>query len=190
MQDSSVVTQDDRADKCLLEGFCAGNKKCAHEFLERFWRPLSWKAFRIIGDAGSAEDVAQVALERAWRNGSMFDPVRGSLDVWMTTIVRNAARDWVRTKRAIPVDPSECCASPIPASCDPEDRSEIGERRAEVRSALTSLSPALMRSVILAAAFDMTAAEVARYERIPLGTAKSRIRTAKLRLRGRLNRLQ
>ena len=42
----------------------------------------------------------------------MFDPGRGSLDAWMTTIARNAALDWVRMKRAIPIDPSEICASP------------------------------------------------------------------------------
>jgi RNA polymerase sigma factor (sigma-70 family) len=185
-----VMPQDCMSDQILLEGFCAGNEECAGRFVQRFWRRLCWIAFGIVGDSGSAEDVAQVALERAWRNGVMFDPGRGSLEAWMTTLARNAALDWVRKKRAIPIDPSEICASPTSGSCDPDDWHGIEESRAEIRSALTGLSPVLVRSVVLAGAFDMTAAEVAAYEHIPLGTAKSRIRAAKQRLRRQLDCLR
>jgi RNA polymerase sigma factor (sigma-70 family) len=181
------MTQDGVSDKLLLEGFCAGDEECAEKFVQHFWRRLFWIAFRIVGDPGSAEDVAQAALERAWRNGMLFDPGRGSLDAWMTTIARNAAVDWVRLKRAIPMDPWEICATPTPGSCDLEDWSGIEESRAEIRSALRGLSPILVRSVVLAGAFDMSAAEVARYEHIPLGTAKTRIRAAKQRLRRELH---
>ena len=183
------MTQQGESDALLLEGFCAGDEKCAAKFVQQFWRRLSWIAFRIVGDSGSAEDVVQVAFERAWRSGVTFDPERGSLDAWMATIARNVALDWVRMRRVIPIDPSEICASTTTGSCDPEDWVGTEERRAEVRSALTSLSPTLARSVVLAGAFDMTAAEVARYEHVPLGTAKSRIRTAKQCLRREMNLL-
>jgi RNA polymerase sigma-70 factor (ECF subfamily) len=157
--------------------------------VQHFWRRLFWIAFRIVGDSGSAQDVVQVAFERACRNGVMFDPERGSLDAWMTTIARNVALDWVRMKRPIPIDPSEIYASTAPGSCDPEDWRGKEESRAEVRSALSRLSPNLARSVVLAGAFDMTAAEVASHEHVPLGTAKTRIRVAKQRLRRELNSL-
>jgi RNA polymerase sigma-70 factor (ECF subfamily) len=184
------MTQVSVSDELLLEGYCAGDEECAGKFVQHFWRRLCWIACQIVGDSGSAEDVAQIAFERAWRNGVTFDPGRGSLDAWMTTIARNAALDWARRKRAIPMDPSEICASRTSGSSDPEDWSGIQESRAEIRSALTSLPPMLVRSVVLAGAFDMTAAEVARYEHIPLGTAKSRIRVAKHRLRRELNSLR
>ncbi len=184
------MTQQSESDKLLLNGFCAGDEEYANTFVRRFWRRLSWIAFRIVGDSGSAEDVVQVAFERAWKHGVMFDPERGSLDAWMTTIARNAALDWVRMKRAIPLDPSEIHASRAPGSGNPEDSSGKEESRAEIRSALTSLSPNLARSVVLAGAFDMTAAEVARYEHVPLGTAKSRIRLAKQGLRRELNSIR
>jgi RNA polymerase sigma factor (sigma-70 family) len=183
------MTQQGESDALLLEGFCAGDEECAAKFVQQFWRRLSWIAFRIVGDSGSAEDVVQVAFERAWRSGVTFDPERGSLDAWMATIARNVALDWVRMRRVIPIDPSEIYASTTTGSCDPEDWGGTEERRAEVRSALTSLSPTLARSVVLAGAFDMTAAEVARYEHVPLGTAKSRIRTAKQCLRREMNLL-
>jgi RNA polymerase sigma factor (sigma-70 family) len=181
------MTQRSESDELLLEGFCAGDEESAGRFVQHFWRRLSWIAFRIVGDSGSAEDVVQVAFERACRNGVMFDSERGSLDAWMTAIARNAALDWVRMKRAVPVDPSEIAASTAPGSCDPEDWRGTEESRAEVRSALTNLSPNLARSVVLAGAYDMTAAEVARYEHVPLGTAKTRIRVAKQRLRRELS---
>jgi RNA polymerase sigma factor (sigma-70 family) len=183
------MTQQSRSDALLLEGFCAGDEEYARRFVQHFWRRLSWIAVRIVGDAGSAEDVVQLALERAWRSGSTFDSERGSLDAWMKTIARNAALDWVRKRRALPMDPSEIYASTTLGSCDPEELGGMEERRAEVRSALISLSPGLARSVVLAGAFEMTAAEVARYEHVPLGTAKSRIRTAKRCLRKELSSL-
>jgi RNA polymerase sigma factor (sigma-70 family) len=181
------MNQDGVSDELLLEGVCAGNEECIKAFVQHFRHRLYWIAFRIVRDSGSAEDVVQVAFERAWRSGGMFDSGRGSLDAWMTTIVRNAALDWVRMKRAIPIDPSEICASPTSEFRDPDVWGGIEETRSVIQSALTSLSPALMRSVVLAGAFDMTAAEVARHEHIPLGTAKSRIRVAKQRLRKELS---
>lgn len=177
------MTQGAVLDKSLLDGFCSGDQECARKFVRCFWDRLCCIAFRIVRDSGVAEDVAQVAFERAWRKGATFDPDRGSLDAWMASIARNAAVDWARTKRAVPIDPSALCASVAQESCDLEDGKGTEERRAEVRSALSGLSPALLRSVVLAGAFDMTAAEVARREHIPLGTAKSRIRTAKRHLR-------
>jgi RNA polymerase sigma factor (sigma-70 family) len=185
-----VMTQDSVSDEVLLEGFCAGDEELAGRFVQHFRRRLCWIALRIVGDSGSAEDVVQVAFERAWRNGVMFDPGRGSLDAWMATIARNAALDWVRMKRAVPLDPSDLRACTTPGSWDPEDWRGLEERRREIRSALTSLSPALVRCVVLAGAFDMTAAEVAHHEHIALGTAKSRIRAAKHRLRRQLECLR
>jgi RNA polymerase sigma factor (sigma-70 family) len=184
------MAEGSMSDETLLKGFCAGNEECATKLVQQFWRRLCWIASGIVGDSASAEDVAQVALERAWRSGVMFDPRRGSLDAWMTTIARNAALDWTRVRRAIPIDPSEICAKPTSGSGDPAERAAIEESRAEIRTALASLSPVLVRSVVLAGALDMTAAEVAAHEKIPLGTAKSRIRAGKQRLRSQLDCLR
>src|SRR5271154_1332519 len=116
------MTEECRSDALLLKGFCAGDEECAEKFVRHFRRRLSWIAFRIVGDSGSAEDVVQVAFERAWKNGARFDPERGTLDAWMKTITHNAAVDWVRMKRAIPVEPSEIYPSTSLGSCDLEDQ--------------------------------------------------------------------
>jgi RNA polymerase sigma-70 factor (ECF subfamily) len=180
------MTQSSVSDALLLEGFCAGDQECSRQFVQYFWRRLCCIAFQIVRDSGVAEDVAQTAFERAWRKGAMFDPERGSLDAWMASITRHAAVDWARKKRAIPIDPSDISASPTPESDDRDDGIGTERSRAEIQSALNSLPPAQLRSVVLAGAFSMTAAEVARRECIPIGTAKSRIRLAKQRLRNDL----
>lgn len=183
------MTLKNRSDELLLRGFCAGEEECARRLVKQFWGRLYWIAFRIVGDSGSAEDVVQMAFERAWRNGVKFDPARGSLEGWLATIARNAALDWVRTKRAIPMDPSDAQASPTSESCDPEGWTAIEVTRTDVRSALSVLPPKLARSVAMAGAFGLTAGEVARYEHIPIGTAKTRIRVAKQSLRRALSPL-
>jgi RNA polymerase sigma-70 factor (ECF subfamily) len=183
------VTQNSGSDNLLLKGFCAGDEECAERFVQHFRRRLSWIAFQIVRDSGSAEDVGQVTFERAWRNGAKFDPERGTLEAWMNTITRNAARDWVRMKRAIPIDPAQIYSSTSLGSCDLEDRDGTEERRSAIRGALASLSTRVARSVVLAGALEMTALEVAHHEHVPLGTAKSRIRTGKQRLRRELNPL-
>jgi RNA polymerase sigma factor (sigma-70 family) len=181
-----VEAHDRLSDELLLQGFCAGNEQCAEKFVRHFSRRLYWIALRIVGDSGSAEDVVQIAFERAWRKGSTFDPERGSLDMWIATVARNIALDWVRMRGIVPIDPSEISMSPTLPSSDPEGKCGLEETQREIRSALTGLSPNLARSVVMAGAFDMTAAEVARYENIPLGTAKTRVRAAKHRLRKEL----
>jgi RNA polymerase sigma factor (sigma-70 family) len=170
----------------LLEGFCAGDEQRASDFVRHFSRRLHWLAFRIVGDSGSAEDVVQMTFERVWRNGSTFDAERGSLDAWVSTIARNLALDWVRAKRATPIDTSDTAAGPSSEASDPEWRSMIEESGREVRAALTKLPTAQARSVVLAGALDMSAAQVALHESVPVGTAKTRIRAAKQRLRREL----
>jgi RNA polymerase sigma factor (sigma-70 family) len=175
-----------KSDELLLEGFCAGDEQRASDFVRHFSQRLYWLAFRIVGDSGSAEDVVQMTWERVWRNGSTVDAERGSLDAWVSTITRNLALDWVRAKRATPIDTSETAAGPSSEACDPEWRSMIEESRREVRAGLARLPTAQARSVVLAGALDMSTAQVALHESVPLGTAKTRIRTGKQRLRREL----
>jgi DNA-directed RNA polymerase specialized sigma24 family protein len=73
------MTQDADSERLLLEDFCAGDDEGAKKFVRHFRRRLRLVAFRIVGDSGSAEDVVQVAFERAWRSGVTFDVRRGAL---------------------------------------------------------------------------------------------------------------
>jgi RNA polymerase sigma-70 factor (ECF subfamily) len=138
----------------------------------------------MTGDAGVSEDVAQEAMLRVWKHAPVFDPRRGSVASWVLTITRNLAIDALRLRRAVPTDPDDFAASAMRSNeHNPEDAVHRGEVRDMVRSGLHALPPEQRRAVVLAAVYGRTALEISESEGIPLGTAKTRIRTALLRLR-------
>jgi RNA polymerase sigma-70 factor (ECF subfamily) len=68
----------------------------------------------------------------------------------------------------------------------PDDLAVLSDDTARLRAALTQLPEEQMRAIVLAGILGFTAREVGEMEDIPLGTAKTRIRTAMLRLRASL----
>ena len=171
------------SDDTLLAGMAAGDADAAAAFVRRFQRPVFGLALTVLGDRSAAEEVAQDVFVRAWRNASGYDARRGSVLSWLLGITRNAAIDVLRLKRADPVDPqvlADRLQHERPAS---EPRYEERER---VRQALTTLAPEQRRALVLATYFGRTAREVGEAEHIPLGTAKTRIRAAMIRMRDAL----
>jgi RNA polymerase sigma factor (sigma-70 family) len=173
------------SDEAVLAGMAVGDQAAAVTFVRRYQRRVYGLAFSMTSDSGVAEDVAQEALLRAWRHAPVFDPRRGSVASWVLTITRNLAIDALRMRRAVPTDPDDFAAS-AQASDEhlPEDALRRGDVRDTVRRALAVLPETQRRAVVLAAVYGRTALEISESEGIPLGTAKTRIRTALIRLRG------
>jgi RNA polymerase sigma-70 factor (ECF subfamily) len=87
-------------------------------------------------------------------------------------------------RRAVPTDPDDFAAAAMGSNeYNPEDSVRRGDVRATVRDALEVLPPEQRRAVVLAAVYGRTALEISESEGIPLGTAKTRIRTALIRMR-------
>jgi RNA polymerase sigma factor (sigma-70 family) len=174
------------SDEALLAGFATGDRDASAAFVRRFQRRVYGLARTIVHDSGTAEDVAQEAFVRAWRYAAGYDARRGTVLTWLLTIVRNVAVDRLGIRQPEPLDP-DLLASKLQlhdVRAD-DERSAVAERE-QLGQALATLPSEQRRAVLLAAYFGRTAAEVAELESIPLGTAKTRIRTAMQRLRGRL----
>lgn len=155
-------------------------------FVRRFQRKVFGVALSVLADTRLAEDVSQQAFERAWRHAHTFDARRGSVSAWLTTITRNLAIDTARVHRPQPVDPAEVLLR-IGMSSESPERSVLAEESADqLRAALRRLPPEQARAVVLAGIVGLSASQVAAAESIPLGTAKTRIRTAMHRLRATL----
>jgi RNA polymerase sigma factor (sigma-70 family) len=172
------------SDEALLAGLAAGDRDASAAFVRRFQRRAYGLARTIVADPGTAEDVAQDAFVRAWRYAGSYDARRGTVLTWLLTIVRNVAVDRLRLRQAEPVDP-ELLASKLQlqdSRAAGDEDSAVGERE-QLRQALATLSSEQRNALLLAAYFGRTAAEIAELEAIPLGTAKTRIRTAMHRLR-------
>lgn len=175
----------DRApDHTLVAGLALGDEAAAAALVRRFQGPVFGLAASITRDPTLAEDVAQEAFLRAWRAAASYDPRRGSVLTWLLAITRNLAIDAIRARRVAPVADGELELL-IATSLNGTAPDGTGGRVEALAAAdrLGRLPVDQARAVVLAVIGGRTAAEVAAHEGIPLGTAKTRIRTGLRRLR-------
>jgi RNA polymerase sigma-70 factor (ECF subfamily) len=172
-------------DEAVLAGFAVGDVDAANEFIRRFRRRVYGVAITITRDARLAEDLAQEAFVRAWRHAETFDARRGSVASWLSVIARNLAIDSMRAQpRSELVDPDDLdWLSPPAQEPNPADAAVRASDAEWLRRALDDVPDEQRRAVVLAGILGFTAEEVAERERIPVGTAKSRIRLAMDKLR-------
>ncbi|MDQ7811368.1 sigma-70 family RNA polymerase sigma factor [Brevundimonas sp.] len=133
----------------------------------------------------AADDFAQDAMLTVWRKAELFDPSRARAATWIFTIARNRRIDALRREsRPLPV-PEITLDSPDPER--PDDLLEARQDEGRVRVALRSLKPDQIEVIQMAFFQDLTHAEVAQSLALPLGTVKSRIRNAMIKLRDLLD---
>jgi RNA polymerase sigma-70 factor (ECF subfamily) len=184
-----AMVDEGLSDEDLLAGMAVGDQTAAVTFVRRYQRRVFGLAYSMANDATVAEEVAQEALLRVWRHAPVFDPRRGSVTSWVLTITRNLTIDALRMRRALPTDPDDFAASAMMSlEHNPEDavrRHDVGQT---VRAALATLPVEQRRAVVLAAIYGRTALEISEEEGIPLGTAKTRIRSGLLRMRASVTR--
>jgi RNA polymerase sigma factor (sigma-70 family) len=175
------------SDEALLAGLASGDPKAAAAFVRRFQARVYGLAYSIVGDSSSAEEISQEALLRAWRHAGAFDHRRGKVETWLLSITRNLAIDHLRLRRGEPIDPDRLAAKEALFMRAPEDPGgELREEVSSLREALRSLPAEQRRAVLMAALWGYTANEISEMEGAPLGTTKSRIRSALLKLRAEL----
>ncbi|MFI9601560.1 MULTISPECIES: RNA polymerase sigma factor [Streptomyces] len=177
-------------DEALLSGLATGDPDLAVSFVRRFQHRVFGVAIAVTGDPQLAEDISQQTFERAWRHAQIYDSRRGSVTTWLTTIAHNLAIDTVRSRRPEPVAPEDLDAILDVVSESPERYALADEASSRLRAAVAELPPEQGRALVLAGIYGMTAQQVADWEQIPLGTAKTRIRTGMGKLRTTLASFQ
>lgn len=123
----------------------------------------------------SAEDVCQEAWLRAWRSWGSAEP--DNLDGWLFTIVRNCCIDRLRSTRPATVV-KEADLAPVPP---PEDTVLTALELASAWVLLQQLSPALREVLWLREVMDLSYAEIADVQGVPVGTVMSRLHSARKR---------
>ena len=174
-------------DEQLLSRIAGGDREAFAELFDRYGRAVHTVCWRVLNDPGMAEDAAQEAFAAAWRAARGFDPARGSVTGWMLAIARNAAIDMSRRRVAQPTDrtPEVHDAGPLP-----EDRAAAEEEAFRVQAALACLAPHERELLELAYFAGMSQSEIAARLALPLGTVKTRTRTALRRLANELEELR
>jgi RNA polymerase sigma-70 factor (ECF subfamily) len=174
-------------DDALLDGYAAGDTEIGRRFLARFGARVYGLALTVTGDRRDAEEVAQDAFVRAWRYAASFDARRGTVLGWLLGIIRNVAMDRVRvTARRGELPLPEIATDAVADTIGPEDAAGRGETLAWVAARIRDL-PSPQREALLAASLrGLTAREIAEATGAPVGTVKTRIRSALRQLRGQV----
>lgn len=167
-------------DDVLLAGMAAGDGDLAAAFVRRHRARVYGVAVTMVGTHAVAEDIAQETFVRAWRHARAYDPHRGRVVTWLLGIARHASVDELRRRRDVPVDPTLLLDAL--GEGEPHDLADA----LWVRSALGDLPRPQAQAVVMSVCYGLTAAEIAEREHIPLGTAKTRIRSGLLQLRKRV----
>jgi RNA polymerase sigma factor (sigma-70 family) len=173
------------SDESLLAGLGSGDRDAAAAFLERFQPRVFGLTYSILRDRGAAEEAAQEAFVRAWRHASAYDPRRGTVAAWLLTIARNVSINMLPARRFNPIDPEALLAMEAGQPHDGGDSLQAIDSE-PLRQALRRLPEDQRRALVMAVFYGYTAKEMSEFDGVPLGTAKTRIRSAMMKLRAEL----
>lgn len=181
--------QDVPSDEELMRRVAAGSAEALDELHRRFARSIFRLAVRTF-DRAAAEDLVQDVFLAVWRNAARFDPERGTVRAWMFQMAHfrllNELRRRSRQPEMVP-DPDGVVLERLPAGgVGPAEAASAQHRRDALNAALGQLTPPQREAVGLAFVDDLTHEEVATALGLPLGTAKTRIRTGLQKLRATL----
>lgn len=166
-------------DEDLLARVQRGDDKALATLYDRYSKIVYSVALRVMRDASAAEDVLQEIFLQVWRNPSGFLASRGSLGGWLAVVSRNRSIDWLRRKK-----PTEQVEEISLAS--KYDLAQEAERNTMMERARTVIAqlPHEQRKMLEMAFFEgLTHSEIAEMTGDPLGTVKTRIRSALTTLR-------
>ncbi len=186
----------DVPDRELVRRCTAADERALGALYDRHGRLVYALAYAIVGEAADAEEVVADAFGQAWRTAGDYDPARGTVGAWLTTIARARALDLVRRRgrrrrtleRAAQAG-DQGLAVPVASAEAPDRDLERGEARVLVRGALAALPEAQRRVIELAYFGGLSQSEIAAELRTPLGTVKTRMRAALDKLRATLRPL-
>lgn len=181
------MRESTRSDFELLRAFLRREPRAADELYTRFAPRVYGLGMVMLSNPAQAEDLVQDTFVKLWRKGDSYEPSRGSLDTWVLLIARSLAIDSIR-RRVLEarVLSSQGRAPEASTEPDPEHVAETHDLAGRARQAMEALSPGQRAALELAYFGGKTSAEVAELENIPVGTAKTRIRTALVKLRDAL----
>jgi RNA polymerase sigma-70 factor (ECF subfamily) len=168
----------DATDAELLTRVADRDREAFEELYHRYIRSVFGLALRRLRDRQRAEDAVQETFTSIWRSAGSYKPERGAAAPWLYAVARNAIVDRFRSQ------PDATGEVPDLVSADPGP-SELAESSYvswRVHRAIESLPQREREVVELAYWSGMSQSEVAEYLHIPLGTVKTRTRSALARL--------
>lgn len=156
----------------LLKG---RNSKGLEILYDNFSPALFGVIKRIISEEEIAEDVLQESFIKIWNNFEQYDADKGRLFTWMVNICRNTAIDKIRSSQYIHEIKNRSDTNLV---IEEKDSFDLNPDTMDLKNLITKLEPQYKQIVELLYFGGYSQSEAAERLNIPLGTVKTRARTA------------
>ena len=187
LQDSALRDATAEIDRQLIQAVARGSGDALGELYDRYASIAFGLARRILPQPDLAEEVVQDVFAQVWRDAPRYERDRATVAGWIVMLTRTRAIDRLRARKARPdqvtaVEPSSAPAL-VSTTRSPEAVTISEQEVRQVKSALGEL-PENQRALVELAYYEgLTHTEIAERTGVPLGTVKTRLRTAMMALR-------
>jgi len=178
------ATRTDNGDEILIRLMAEGDQAALGMLYEQRGRLIYSLVYRMLGDAADAEEVTQDVFLRVWNNAGRFDAKQASALGWVVAVARHMAIDRMRSRAASAkkkersLDGTGIAETVADGHDDPSVLAEQSETAAFVMGALDSLGDDHRRVIDLSYYEGLSHSKIAERIGAPLGTVKTRIRSA------------
>lgn len=171
----------------LVRSIAAGDQLALHALYERAHRPVFTLIMRITANRETAEELTMDVFHDVWRRAMGYDAANGTVLGWIMNQARSRAIDRLRFENRKKRSNGGNAQLPEEVAADPHDVLELREQGGALRAALAVLTPDERQAIEETFFAGLTHAEAAARLNQPLGTIKTRIRSALHKLRHSLD---
>ncbi len=173
-----IVAPETVTDGELIARVGEGDPGAFELLYRRYARPVFALALRRLGDRGRAEDAVQETFASIWRSAGSYRQERGPGAPWLYAVARNAIVDRRRARG----EPAAEGIEEASKDAGPPERAEAGWVAWRVHRALAELPEHQQQLIELAYWSGLSQSEIAEFLNVPIGTVKTRTRSALARL--------
>ncbi|MHB8285128.1 MAG: sigma-70 family RNA polymerase sigma factor [Caulobacteraceae bacterium] len=171
-----------------LQRVGAGDQAALRYIYDQTSAKLFGVCVRILQDKSEAEDVLQEVYVTVWRKAGVFDPTMSSPITWLVALARNRSIDRIRSSRVRQSQPIETAGDVEDSGALASDVVETEQEARRLHACVDELEPDHADHVRNAFMGGLTYQALAEQAGVPLGTMKSWIRRALIRLKACLER--
>lgn len=194
MEESPKRNEVKPTDKDLIERFQQGELAAYEEIVRRYKDQLLNFVFRFLNNHEEAEDVVQETFLRVYRNRFAYTRI-AKFSTWIYTIAGNLARTELRRRKRrrffslsdMGLEDRDYEISDEVFNPETQANSTLGEEL--IQREISKLSPKFREVIILRDVQELSYEEISKIIRVPIGTVKSRVNRARLRLQNRLKKI-
>lgn len=174
-------------DATLVRLIAQAQPDALNEIYERYHRLVFSMALNVVADHASAEEITLDIFTRLWEKADTYRPDQAKLTTWLLSMARYRAIDVLRQRQVRPdqdaLSWADLSTTTAPNFNSPEEVAELTQQRERIRAAVAQL-PAEQKQILALAYFrGYTHRQIADLLQQPLGTVKTRLRSAMQKLR-------